>query len=43
MVKKDKRTKAEKIAHIERSIRRFGDSDGKRTEALAVLRGEAKK
>lgn len=32
-----RRTKAEKIAHLERSIKKFGDSDGKRGEALQRL------
>ena len=34
-----RRTKPEKIAHLERSINKFGDSDGKRAEALARLTG----
>jgi hypothetical protein len=41
MVKKEQRSKAEKIAHLERAIRRFGDSDGKRAEAIAILRGQS--
>jgi hypothetical protein len=40
MSKAQKRTKAEKIAHLERSIRKFGDSDGKRSDALARLTGK---
>ena len=38
-----RRTKAEKIAHLERSIKKFGDSDGKREEALSRLVGREKK
>jgi hypothetical protein len=39
MSKKTKRTKAEKIAHIKRSIKKFGDYDGKRKDLLKELRG----
>jgi hypothetical protein len=42
MAKKDKRSKADRIKHLERSIAKFGDSDGSRTAALAKLRGEKK-
>lgn len=37
MSKKDKRTKAEKIAHIKRSIQKFGDFDGSRKAILKEL------
>jgi hypothetical protein len=40
MSKKSKRTKAEKIAHLERSIKKFGDSQGDRTAKLKELKGE---
>lgn len=44
MSKRIKRTREEKIAHLERSIKKFGDPDGSRGEALAILRkGKAKK
>jgi len=42
MSKKIKRTKPEKIAHLERSIRKFGDTDGDRSAKLAELKGEKK-
>ena len=35
---KSRRTISELIAHLERSIRRFGDSDGKRTKLLISLK-----
>ena len=40
MSKKSKRTKPEKIAHLERSIRKFGDSEGDRKAKLDELKGE---
>jgi hypothetical protein len=42
MAKKDKRSTAEQIKHLERSIAKFGDSDGTRTAALDKLRGDKK-
>jgi hypothetical protein len=39
MSKKSKRTKSEKIAHLERSIKKFGDIQGDRTAKLEELRG----
>ena len=39
-MKRDTRTKAEKIAHLERSIAKFGDADGSRKAKLAALTGE---
>jgi hypothetical protein len=38
MCKKDKRSKKQNIKAIQRSIRKFGDSDGKRTEMLKDLK-----
>ncbi len=32
-----KRSKAERIQHLERSIRKFGDPDGSRTRTLKSL------
>ena len=40
---KDKRTPAQKRKALERASRKFGDSDGKRGEALKGLRVEATK
>lgn len=40
MVNKKKRTRAEQIAHLERSIKKFGDADGTRTAALDKLLGK---
>ena len=33
------RTHEDKLRHLERAVRKFGDSDGKRTEALQRLQG----
>jgi len=41
MSKKSKRSKSEKIAHLERSIRKFGDA-GDRSKKLDELKGEKK-
>ncbi|MFA5130475.1 MAG: hypothetical protein WC477_06225 [Patescibacteria group bacterium] len=38
MCKKDKRSKKQNIKALQRSIRKFGDSDGKRSETLKELR-----
>lgn len=38
MCKKDKRTKKQNIKAIQRSIRKFGDADGKRSEMLRELK-----
>jgi hypothetical protein len=38
MCKKDKRTKKQNMKALQRSIRKFGDSDGKRTQALKELK-----
>jgi len=38
MCKKDKRTKKQNIKAIQRSIRKFGDSEGKRSETLKELK-----
>ena len=42
MSKKSKRTKPEKIAHLERSIRKFGDFGGDRSKKIDELKGEKK-
>lgn len=42
MSKKIKSSKSEKIAHLERSIRKFGDAEGDRSAKLAELKGEKK-
>jgi hypothetical protein len=42
MSKKIKRTKSEKIARLERAIRKFGDADGDRSVKLAELKGDKK-
>jgi len=42
MSKKSKRTRPEKITHLERSIRRFGDPDGDRSKKIDELKGEKK-
>jgi hypothetical protein len=39
---KSNRSKKEAILHLERSIRRFGDSDGTRKAALEKLKKESK-
>jgi hypothetical protein len=39
--KKEKRSKEASAKHIARSIRKFGDSDGKRAESLAKLADRA--
>lgn len=39
-MKRNIRTKAEKIAHLERSIAKFGDADGTRAAKLKALKGE---
>ena len=41
MSKKSKRTTSEKIAHLERSIRKFGDSQGDRTAKVKELKGKS--
>jgi hypothetical protein len=40
MTRKQKRDKEGAIRALERSIKKFGDSDGKRTKALEALRKE---
>jgi hypothetical protein len=40
---KQKRTPERNIAAISRAIRKFGDSDGKRKQALLELKGKPKK
>lgn len=40
MSKKSKRTKAEKIAHLERAIKKFGDHQGDREAKVEELKGE---
>lgn len=42
MSKKNKRSKSEKIAHLERSIRKFGDFGGDRSKKLDELKGGTK-
>lgn len=41
MSRKQKRSKAESIAKVKRSIRKFGDSDGSRKTLLRELSKEA--
>jgi hypothetical protein len=43
MTRKQKRDKEGAIRALERSIKKFGDSDGKRTKALGELKKSVKK
>jgi hypothetical protein len=40
MAKKEKRTRAEQILHLQRAIDKFGDFDGSRTKILRKLMGK---
>jgi hypothetical protein len=42
MEKKDTRTCEEKIKHLERSIKKFGDIDGSKKKLLKELKGADK-
>lgn len=42
MSKKKKRSRDEAIAHLERSIKRFGDPDGSRAAELKRLKAQRK-